>query len=132
MRPRFSIRLLLFSVAAVAFACYFCFVRPVLIAKQFRQAMAANDFSKAESLGGNQSNRFLTELIDDGRTYRVEVEIFRRKSRDIWKLQQPMLVRLIPESPRPDSTMLVGYQLDVLATPMGIKPGNPYPVTFRR
>jgi hypothetical protein len=132
MRPRFSIRLLLVAVFVVSLACYVSFVRPVVFAEQFMRAFEAEDFTAAESLCCDSSNQFLTESMNDGRTYSVEVKVFPRKWRDVWKLRQPMVVSVIPEPSSPGSKDLVGYQVDVIATITGIRPGELYAVTFKR
>jgi hypothetical protein len=109
MRPRFSIRSLLILVSVISIACYVAFVRPTIFANRFSDAVIAKDFVRAESRFCDPSNHVLTESIDDGRAYRV----------------------LEPEIQR-SSKVRVAIMIEVIATPRGIKPGKPYPISFTR
>jgi hypothetical protein len=131
MRPRFSIRSLLILVSVISIACYVAFVRPTIFANRFSDAVIAKDFVRAESRFCDPSNHVLTESIDDGRAYRVKVLRSRRKWQDRCKLQHRMAVELEPEIQR-SSKVRVAIMIEVIATPRGIKPGKPYPISFTR
>src|SRR5690348_70662 len=50
MRPRFSLRTLLIVTTALAVFCYYWVIKPTQTAKQFVNAVNAEDFSTADEL----------------------------------------------------------------------------------
>jgi hypothetical protein len=132
MRPRFTIRVLFLAIAIMALASYWAFVRPTVIAQQFVHAVKIGDYAKAQSFCGIPCNTFLSDHIAKMDNVEVKVRTHPRTWRDVWSLRQNMLLQIIPNRPRPESGLFVGYQADIVATSSRIHPSEMYVVTFER
>ena len=125
MRPRFSIRFLWLVVTALAFACYWAFVRPTIIAREFARLVDAKQYANAELYCKEPYEKFITDWGGDAQDYRFKVELLPREWWHVLKMQQPMLFRSIPIVPLPHGGVSIGQQIDVVATSNSVKPSRP-------
>jgi len=130
MRPRFSIRLLLLAVTFLAFACYWVFVRPTVIAREFARLVDAKQYADAELYCKEPYEKFITDWMGGVQDYRFEVEVLPRQWWHVLKMQQPMLVRRIPIVPLPRGGVSIGQQIDAVATANAVKPSKPVYVRY--
>jgi hypothetical protein len=101
MRPRFTIRLALVSIAILAASSYVLFVRPSNLAQEFVNAVNQRDYSQAESLlkTENSSPRSLftfypTPVEFSKSTTMIYAEVLPREWRDIWSFQRRFILRV--------------------------------------
>jgi hypothetical protein len=132
MRPHFSIRILLLAIAVSAFASYWAFARPTVIARKFMRAVEVGDYQRAEAFCLDRDCRFLSVPIDELSDVSANAKLHPRQWRDIWTFKRRMLLQIVPAKSRPGSTDRVGFQAEVVATPSGIEPPEVYVVTFKR
>lgn len=123
-------RLLMLVVTLSAIACYWVFVRPTVIGRQFASLVEESNYRRAESMCVEPDSKFLTEQLSSMGNAQVKVELLSRQWSDIRKLRQRMSLQIIPKELRPDSKLLVGLQADLVATATGIEPPKMYPVIF--
>jgi len=94
MRPRFSVRLLLLTVALLAIGFYALFVRPTVVADRFVNLIEQGDYDAAYKFFWGASPQTFHEREPNQSVERVYAEVLPREWSDIWTFQRRILLRL--------------------------------------
>jgi hypothetical protein len=118
-----------FTILSVIF--YALFIRPTVIARQFANAANSGDYQYALSFIPDEPRKTIAEYLDTVAKPTFKVTLYPRAWNDIWRVQQRMLIQLIPGERKSGSQLPnVGLGSDAVATISGVSHLRIYFVTY--